>query len=152
MAQETQVRGYWTDLATGFMWAGKDNGKDVSWHNAVNYCRNLRLAGYPDWRLANMFELQRIYDSTANAPGLTGRHDDEPTTWHVKGNLFLTGNQWSSERRNDDRDILQVTRGTLTSTKDGQITSQAGSPIPHPSCVRCACAVPENRGPFPFVG
>jgi hypothetical protein len=24
-------------------------------------------------------------------------------TFHVKGNLFLTGNQWSSSRRYDDR-------------------------------------------------
>ena len=31
VAQETQVRGYWTDPATGLMWAGRDNGKDVNW-------------------------------------------------------------------------------------------------------------------------
>jgi hypothetical protein len=68
-AQQTQVRGYWTDPATGLIWAAKDNGKDVSWHNAIKYCRNLHLAGYSDWRLANMFELQPLYDKTANAPG-----------------------------------------------------------------------------------
>ena len=28
---------------------------------------------------------------------------EEPSTWHVKGNLFLTGNEWSSECVNDDR-------------------------------------------------
>jgi hypothetical protein len=33
--QQTQVRGYWTDPATGLMWAAKDNGKDVSWRNAI---------------------------------------------------------------------------------------------------------------------
>jgi hypothetical protein len=49
-----------------------------------------------------MFELQPIYDRTANAPGLPGKHDDEPTTWHVKGNLFLTGYEWSS--RGDGRE------------------------------------------------
>jgi hypothetical protein len=78
------------------MWAGKDNGKDVSWYKAIKYCHNLRLAGYSDWRLANMFELQPIYDEAANSPGLAGTHDDEPTMWHVKGNLFLTGYEWSS--------------------------------------------------------
>jgi Protein of unknown function (DUF1566) len=102
-AEETQAHGFWIDPSTGLMWAAKDNGKDVTWKKAMKYCRDLRLAEYSDWRLPNMAELQPIYDSTANAPGLAGRHDDEPTTWHVKGNLFLTGYEWSSNRRIDDR-------------------------------------------------
>ncbi len=32
--QDTQVRGFWVDSSTGLMWAGKDNGKDVSWRGA----------------------------------------------------------------------------------------------------------------------
>jgi Protein of unknown function (DUF1566) len=101
-ARDTKAHGYWTDPATGLMWAVKDNGRDVTWHKAVKYCRDLRLAGYSDWRLANMAELQGIYDRTANAPGL-GAHEIEPTTWHVKGNLFLTAYQWSSNDILDDR-------------------------------------------------
>ena len=57
LAQETQVRGVWVDPSTGFMWSGKDNAKDVNWNNAMRYCRDLRLAGYSDWRLPNMAEL-----------------------------------------------------------------------------------------------
>jgi len=34
-AQETQARGFWVDPSTGLMWAGKDNGRDVNWKNAV---------------------------------------------------------------------------------------------------------------------
>ena len=94
-AQEPQARGYWVDPSTGLMWAGKDNGKDVSLKSAVKYCRNLRLAGYANWRLANMVELQPIFDRTARAPGLTGPQDDDRTTWQVKGNLFLTGYEWA---------------------------------------------------------
>jgi hypothetical protein len=100
-AQETQARGFWTDPSTGLMWAGKDNGKDVSWNKAMKYCRDLRLAGYSDWRLANMAELQGIYDKTANAPGLAGPGNGTSVTWRVKGNLFLTGNQWANSQRND---------------------------------------------------
>ena len=86
------------------MWAGKDNGKDVNWRKATEYCRDLRLGGYSDWRLATIDELEGIYDSTANAPGLgAGKHGDQASTWHVKGNLFLTGSQWSSTQRVDDR-------------------------------------------------
>lgn len=97
-AQDTQARDFWTDPSTGLTWAGKDSGKDVSFKSAVKYCRDLRLAGHSDWRLANMSELQGIYDKTANAPGLAGTHDDVPTMWHVKGNLFLTGYQWANNQ------------------------------------------------------
>jgi hypothetical protein len=106
LAKETQVRGYWIDPSRGLMWAGKDNGKDVKWGKAMTYCRDLRLAGYSDWRLATIDELQGIYDRSANAPGENPRsrsHEAEAMTFHVKGNLFLTGNQWSSSRRYDDR-------------------------------------------------
>jgi hypothetical protein len=103
-AQETQARGFWTDSATGLMWAAKDNGKDVNWKNAMKYCRDLKLAGYSDWRLASLGELEGIYDKSANAPGLMGPSGKgAASTWHVKGNLFLTGNQWSSSRLADDR-------------------------------------------------
>jgi Protein of unknown function (DUF1566) len=95
--------GFWTDPSTGLTWAGKDNGKDVSWKGAVKYCRDLRLAGYSDWRLATLAELEGIYDRSANAPGVAGPRHDRAFVFHVKGNLFLTGNQWSSSRINDDR-------------------------------------------------
>lgn len=101
--QDTQARSVWIDPSTGLMWAGKDNGKDVSWKKATKYCRDLRLAGYSDWRLAKIGELEAIYDKDANAPGLAGKQDDVSTIWHVKGNLFLTGYQWSSTRMVDDR-------------------------------------------------
>lgn len=102
-AQETQIRGYWLDPSTGLMWAGKDNGKDVSWKKAMKYCRDLRLAGYSDWRLASIDELRGIYDKDANAPGRAGPGKGRPFSFHVKGNLFLTGYQWSSTQILDDR-------------------------------------------------
>jgi hypothetical protein len=97
--KETQVRGYWTDPSTGLMWAGKDNGSDVSCNEAMKYCRNLRLGGYSDWSLATIDRLQGIYDKDARVAGLDGKGN---TTWHVKGSLFLTGDQWSSSRISDN--------------------------------------------------
>ncbi|MFP5237877.1 MAG: DUF1566 domain-containing protein [Acidobacteriota bacterium] len=41
----------WTDPATGLMWAARDNGSDVNWNQAKEYCSKLRLAGDRDWRL-----------------------------------------------------------------------------------------------------
>lgn len=103
-SQDSQARGYWVDPSTGFMWAAKDNGRDVNWKNAVKYFRDLRLAGYSDWRLASLAELEGIYDRSANSPGLAGPPDaTRAFSFHVKGGLFLTGNQWSSTQRMDDR-------------------------------------------------
>jgi hypothetical protein len=82
---QPQAAATWTDSATGLMWTKKDNGSDISWHQASNYCKNLQLAGFSGWRLATIDELQGIYDPNANAD-----------RWHVKGELQLSGWQWSS--------------------------------------------------------
>ena len=103
-AQQTQTRGYWVDPATGLMWAAKDNGKDLTWHKAVKYCRDLRLDDHSDWRLPALSELDGIKDKNAESPGLGGM-PKKPISmyWHVKGNLFLTGQEWSSNLKVDDR-------------------------------------------------
>jgi hypothetical protein len=100
--RDTQARGYWVDTS-GLMWAGKDNGRDISWQKAVKYCQNLRLGGYSDWRLATIEELQDIYDANLETPGLAGPGKGRPFTWHVKGGLFLSGVEWSSSRNHDER-------------------------------------------------
>jgi hypothetical protein len=53
-----------SDLATGMMWARDDSGKAMNWQQALEYCENLELAGYDDWRLPNAKELQSIVDYT----------------------------------------------------------------------------------------
>jgi TonB family protein len=70
------------------MWTKKDNGSDVNWQQATDYCRNLQLAGHSDWRLATINELQGIYDPNANVNG-----------WHVRGDLQLSGWHWSDPQR-----------------------------------------------------
>jgi hypothetical protein len=50
----------WTDPATGLMWAKKDNGSDVDWNQAGDYCTKLQLAGYNDWRLPTIRTFPQI--------------------------------------------------------------------------------------------
>ena len=40
-----------TDMKQGIMWQQSDNGKQVSFDAAREYCRTLRLGGHADWRL-----------------------------------------------------------------------------------------------------
>jgi Protein of unknown function (DUF1566) len=54
---EAALHSTWTDPDTGLMWAKKDNGADVNWNQASNYCTKLQLAGYSDWRLPTIEEL-----------------------------------------------------------------------------------------------
>ena len=78
----------WTDPATGLMWARNDNGSDVNWQQAMDYCQNLQLAGRSDWRLPTIDELQGIYDRSVGG-------------YHVKGNLQLSNWWvWSSSQGN----------------------------------------------------
>ena len=40
-----------TDTKRQLMWQKGDNGKEVTFEQAQEYCRNLRLGGHADWRL-----------------------------------------------------------------------------------------------------
>jgi hypothetical protein len=86
-AKEEAEHQPWTDPATGLMWTKKDNGDSVSWQQAMYYCRNLRLAGHDDWRLPTINELSGINENEANVYGE-----------HLKGNLFLNMDAWSSSQ------------------------------------------------------
>jgi hypothetical protein len=53
--------GVWTDPATGLMWSKQDNGAAVSWHEAVDYCKNLNLGGYMSWRMPNRDQVFSVW-------------------------------------------------------------------------------------------
>ena len=93
---EAALHPTWTDRDTGLMWAKKDNGSDASWNQARDYCTNLQLAGYNDWRLPTIEELQGIDDSSASVQAVFD--EGSIVGVHVKGNLKLTGWLWSSSQ------------------------------------------------------
>jgi len=53
-----------TDQATGLMWQQADSGSGLDWEAALAYAANSTLAGYSDWHLPNIKELQSIVDYT----------------------------------------------------------------------------------------
>lgn len=67
------------------MWARRDNGSFVTWHNAEAYCGGLSLCGHDDWRLPTIQELKTLYDASAT------------TRYQVVSGIALTGCcPWSS--------------------------------------------------------
>jgi hypothetical protein len=77
---------YWVDSDTNLMWTAADNGSGLSWHQALRYCTDLSLAGFTNWTLPGIEDLQGLFNaSPSNNSG-----------FHIKGPLKLTGWQWSS--------------------------------------------------------
>jgi hypothetical protein len=101
----------WNDPATGLMWARKDNGGDVEWQEADDYCKNISLGGYSGWRLPTIGELAKIYDQTENV-----NHR------HIKGGIEMTGWwAWSNSPGNASGKAWSImfTDGTRYSTQLG---------------------------------
>jgi hypothetical protein len=67
---EANKNGFVTDTLTGLMWQKGpvdidgngliDENDFLDWQAALWYCKNLSFAGYDDWRLPNLRELQSI--------------------------------------------------------------------------------------------
>ena len=75
-----------TDRATGLMWMKVDSGRlragrnrdgKLNWQEALAWAENLVYAGYSDWRLPNVKELQSIVDYT-RSPATTSSAAIDP--------------------------------------------------------------------------
>ncbi len=53
-----------TDNTTGLMWMQDDYTEAVNWEDALEYAEGKEFAGYSDWRLPDVKELQSIVDYT----------------------------------------------------------------------------------------
>jgi hypothetical protein len=80
-----------TDNGTGLMWMSEDDGTTRNWEEALLYAEASEHAGYSDWRLPNIKELQSLIDyshSDGDWPAidtdyftLTGGDSTDDATW-----------------------------------------------------------------------
>ena len=84
-----------TDKASGLMWSKNDSKKGLDWKNALYYAEHATLAGYSDWRLPNVKELQGIVDYDF-APDAEDAKQDGPAI----DSIFKT-----SEITNENNDL-----------------------------------------------
>ena len=59
-----------TDEATGLMWSQDDSGEGMDWEAALAYAEGSEYAGYDDWRLPSIKELQSIADYSGAFPAI----------------------------------------------------------------------------------
>jgi hypothetical protein len=59
------------DNVTGLEWQQGNDSHRYTWEQAIEYCDNLSLGGYEDWRLPTIKELATIVDMSIAHPGPT---------------------------------------------------------------------------------
>jgi hypothetical protein len=90
-----------TDNLTGLMWtrnANLPNGP-MDWYQAIDYCNNLTLGGYSDWRLPNVNEQESIINANEansatwlNSQGFTNVQADY--YWSSSTNSYYPDDAW----------------------------------------------------------
>lgn len=108
--QEAHV---WVDTRTSLMWTQEDNGADITWKGAIDYCKALHQGGYADWRLPSIEELEPLYDGNSTRETVPlptaldwfswgdGKSYSLPQgrywIYHIAGNILLTrAGVWST--------------------------------------------------------
>ena len=66
----------------------------MNWNSAVSYCDNLNHAGYTDWRLPTLIEMElSIVDRFDGSPYIIGNYEYFP---EIKTNWYWTDTRYSS--------------------------------------------------------
>jgi len=95
-----------TDNLTSLTWEKVLVQDTIPWEQALNYADTLKLAGYTDWRLPNIKELQSISDLTVTNPAMnpiftlgtgakfywssTTQFNNAPDAWYLNSQYGIT--------------------------------------------------------------
>ncbi|MDD5705030.1 MAG: DUF1566 domain-containing protein [Kiritimatiellae bacterium] len=90
------------DNLTGLMWTRHANlpGSATNWAAAIDFCQNLSLSGYDDWRLPNVQELQSLVDYGRSQPALPSEPNpfqdvQSPYYWSSSTVNWLVSYAWT---------------------------------------------------------
>lgn len=87
---EERSTGIYLDPKTHLVWTARDNGRDIDRRRAKDYCSQLELGGFDDWRLPILGELEDIMEPLSSGG------------YSTPGAISLTACcVWSSTRNND---------------------------------------------------
>ncbi len=92
----------WRDPDTGYTWQKPIDNKEYNWREAVQYCEDLELGGYSDWRLPSRGELRTIMteNSYPNSKSYSGKtYIKKPLleTMTMKYQIFWTATKYNSD-------------------------------------------------------
>jgi hypothetical protein len=89
------------DSRTLLMWQDNNDSKTVTkiWQDAMDYCENLTLASYDDWRLPNYNELFMLADRSTSAPAISREFKNVTSNryWTSTTDAVSDGDAWIVE-------------------------------------------------------
>jgi hypothetical protein len=88
------------DSKTNLMWASRDNGSNITWYSAKNYCENYRGGGYTGWRMPLQDELAKLHESG-----------------NYKSFITVESGVWAAETRGSDASRLYFNFGNQDRSK-----------------------------------
>lgn len=59
--EAARLAGGYLQEDTGLIWSTSDNAADVDWYAAREYCRELEVADWSDWRMPSIEELEGLH-------------------------------------------------------------------------------------------
>ncbi len=85
-----------TDSSTGLMWQDNSDAKTLklNWQDAVEYCQELNLDGYNDWRLPSIKELQTLVDISRHAPTIKEGFNNINSNNYWSSTLYDSDSRW----------------------------------------------------------
>jgi hypothetical protein len=113
------------DRKTNPKTARKHKGLDVNWEEATSYCQQLRLGGFSDLRLAQIGELEGIFDVSVDQPYKVKGGIQLSSYWVWSATPAGSGEAWSFEFYHDGGEHPAAS-----------ISAASGG--------LCVCAVPES--------
>lgn len=81
LAQEGSEPSREVALVENLLWQVGTNGENVPWDEAHEYCETLELAGFDDWRLPTLVELESLHDPSSDSGAHAAIELDDCCTW-----------------------------------------------------------------------
>ena len=78
------------DKETKLTWQREGSSKKMTWSDAKEYCINLLLGGYDDWRLPNIDELKSIVKYDRYDPAINTDYFDIKSSWYWSSTTYVS--------------------------------------------------------------
>jgi len=102
------------DYDTGLVWQDNDDAKTIKrdWQGAKDYCQELKLMGFSDWRLPTIKELQSIVDIKRHNPAIKKISKHVTSRHYWSSSEVVSGAKYAWLVGFDDGDTGSVSKST----------------------------------------